>query len=409
MAEEVRALTEREQTEYYNMAAQAFRASPERARRNREFTPADEVRGILVNGQVMAGLKIIDMPIWMGQGTVPNGAITGVASPPENRRRGYIERLLYGTLVELREKNVPIATLYPFYFPFYKRYGWEHVEDKYLYKVPIDRFPLNKGGGTWEPLSRSTDFDKDQPSSVSEEGLAQLTGVYNAWCVGRNGPFARDEKWWRRGKLQDRAEKRPDVYLWRDPAGKPAAYVIYSFEEIPNQWKRRLIVWELTALDAKALRASLAFLRNHDSQALEAHVVFPAGLPFLALISDPEFVTEVEAGFMLRFVDVAQALKAKRYPAGVEDSLRIGVVDSFCEWNNGTFSLAVQDGAGTAERSDASPGLRMDQKTLARLYTGYLTAETAASVGLLDVEDEPALKAAQRIFAGPLPYLPDHF
>jgi predicted acetyltransferase len=410
MVEEIRPLREGEYDSYFNMAAQAFRASAARARRSRYWTGLEELRGLFVDGQLVAGLKMPEPPIWMGPAPVPNAAVTGVASPPEYRRQGYIGRLLHGMLEELRDKGVPVSTLFPFAFPFYKRFGWEHVCDQLYYKIPIERLPFSAVGGTWHAIRRSTDFDKETPAPTSGEDLEVLMGIYDAWCVGRSGPLVRDENWWKRGKLQEGAEQLPDVYFWRDPSGRPGAYLIYSFEEIPNAWKRHLIVWELTAIDGPALRACMGFLRNHDSQATEVHVGLPADLHVLALLDDPEFHVELEANFMLRLVDVAPALAAKRYPRTAAARLALEVTDPFCDWNNGTYVLSVSEGIGVAERApSATPGLRMDQKTLARLYTGYMSAHQAASHGLLEVLDPAALSVAQEVFAGPVPYMPDHF
>jgi predicted acetyltransferase len=413
MAEEVRPLREPEYDAYFNMTAQAFRANRARARRGREWTKDEELRGLFDNGQLQVGLKIIDLPIWMGQTALQNGAITGVASPPESRRRGYIGKLLHATLEELREKNVPIATLYPFSFPFYKRFGWEQVETKLEYKVPVERFPFSDVGGRWEPISRSTDFDKQEPEPVSDENLAALMGVYNRWCVGRTGPLARDEHFWRRGKLQQGAEQRPDVYLWRNDEGAPRAYVIYAFEELQNQWVRRLVVWDQAALDTQAFKALLGFLRNHDSQAKEVGLWLPSDLPFLPLFDDPEFETKVEPGFMLRLVDVGNALSARSYDTGANDALNITVKDSFCEWNNGTYTLEVANGKGEARKiSDheaKGPHISLDQKVLAQLFTGFLTASEAESIGLLHATDKSALQAADAIFKAPRPFMPDGF
>lgn len=409
MVHEVRPLREEEYDTYFNMTAQAFRATGARARRNRKWTKPSELRGLFVDGKLQTGLKVIDIPMWFGETPLGNGALTGVASPPENRRKGGIGRLLHATLVELKEKGVPVSTLYPFSSPFYKRYGWEHVEDKVHYKIPIDRLPFSKDGGSWQPLTRSTDFDRSDPPPVSDEDLSLLMEIYDRWTVGRVGPFVRDADWWRRGKLQEGSETPPDVYLWRDQSGAPRAYIIYAFETLENQWSRRISVWDSSALDAAALRAVMGFLRNHDSQAKEVYWTLGRDTPLFPLIEDPDFTTEIWPGVMLRLVDVTNALSVRRYPATVTARLSLAVSDPFCDWNNGTYELEVRGGAGRAEQTSGEPGLRMDQRALAQLFTGYLTARQAAALGLIEVLDPSALDAAQAIFAGPPPFLPDHF
>jgi predicted acetyltransferase len=409
MAEEIRPLHEDELDENFNLTSQAFRNSPADVRRWRKHARLEEFRGVFVDGQMQAVLELIEMPIWFGAAPVTAGGISGVASPPENRRRGYIGRLLHATLTETRDKGWPLSTLYPFHFPFYKRYGWEHISDNFFYKVPMGQLPMGQVEGSWRPLVRGTDLNAEEENTrMSDADLAILRGIYDTWVVGRSGAIARDERWWRM-KLREGMDKRPDVYYWRDPAGRPRAYIMYTFETLENQWTRRLHVRDVVALDMAALRAVLTFLRHHDSQAKEIRLRLPEDLRFLALLDDPEFTVEVEAGVMLRVVDVVAALAARRYPAGVGGQVTLQVSDSFLDWNNGAYRLEVGDGAGQAARTDAAPDLSMDQKTLSRLYSGYLTAREAATLGLLEVHEGRALALAEQLFALPRPFMADYF
>jgi predicted acetyltransferase len=340
---------------------------------------------------------------------VPTGGISGVASPPENRRQGYIGRLLHAVLCEIRERGWPLSTLYPFYFPFYKRYGWEHVSDNYEYKIPMTHLPVRQPAGTWHAVLRSTDMNAEE-AHVSDDDVATLMEIYNAWAAaGRTGPVVRDTRWWRLNKLREGSPKRPDLYYWRDPAGQPRAYVNYSFVDLSTPWERRLQVGDMAALDIPAFQAVLGFLRNHDSQAKEVKMFLPEDIRLAALLDDPEFTIEVQAGFMLRLVDVAAALAARRYPAGVSAHVTLAIHDSFLPWNTGTYGLEVRDGVGVASRIDEEPGLSMDQRTLGRLYSGYMTASEAARLHLLEVHNLVTLEAADRIFAGPRPYMADFF
>jgi predicted acetyltransferase len=409
MAEEIRRLREDELDQNFDLTSQAFRNSPADVPRWRKHARVEDFRGLFVDGQMQAVLEFLEMPIWFGAAPVTAGGISGVASPPENRRKGYIGRLLHAALAEARERGWPLSALYPFHFPFYKRYGWEHISDNFFYKVPMGQLPMGAMEGSWHPLLRGTDLKaEDENTRMADADLGILRDLYNAWVVGRSGPLGRDERWWRM-RLREGMNQRPDVYYWRDPAGRPRAYLIYSFETLENRWTRRLHVRELVALDMAALQAALIFLRYHDSQAKEVRLRLPEDLRFLSLLDDPEFTVEVEAGVMLRLVDVAAALAARRYPAGVSGHLTLQVADSFLDWNNGTVRLEVSDGAGQAARTEAAPGLGLNQKTLARLYSGYLTAREAATLGLLEVHDPAALALAEQIFTLPRPFMLDYF
>jgi predicted acetyltransferase len=122
MAEEIRPLAnDAEVDRFVNMVGQAFRGSPEQARRRRGLVQSDELRGLFVDGELRAALRLIDMPLWFGAAPVGTGGLSAVATPPEYRRQGYIGRLLRATLAEIRDRGWPLSALYPFSFPFYKR------------------------------------------------------------------------------------------------------------------------------------------------------------------------------------------------------------------------------------------------------------------------------------------------
>src|SRR5205809_5434910 len=127
MSEEIRPLREDELDPFMNMAAQAFRVSPGDARRWRQNIDWRELRGLFVDGQLRVGLRLIEMPLMFGGVSIITGGLSAVATPPEFRRQGLIGRLIRATLEEIRGRGWPLSALYPFYYPFYKRYGWEHV------------------------------------------------------------------------------------------------------------------------------------------------------------------------------------------------------------------------------------------------------------------------------------------
>jgi predicted acetyltransferase len=405
MAEEIRQIRADETATYFNMAGQAFQVAPADLERWRQNTPLNELRGLFVDGEMRAGLVLIPMQMWFGAGTVRAGGISGVATPPEYRRQGYIGRLLDAVVAEIRADGYPLSILYPFYFPFYKRYGWAHVSDNLQYTIPIERLPVVRMTGSWHAVSVTTDLPKPgEGPVVSDADLGVLMGIYDAWATGRSGPLVRDAAHWRRRKLSRPA----NIYYWRDPSGEPRAYVMYTFKETAP-WTRQVQIREMIALDGTALRAVFGFLRNHDSQAQEVVVDQPEAGRLLALLEDPRVKVEVDPGFMLRILDVPAALEARRYPAGVRGNLALQVTPVHGDTTPVSGQLAVNDGAGTWVPTRIAPALSLDERVLGQLYSGYLTPTQAADLGLLEVQHPDALAQAEAVFAGPRPYLADFF
>ncbi len=404
MAEEIRPLHESELDQLFNMTAQAFQIPAKRVMEVRNRPTNVLSRGLFVDGDLRVSLVLIPMQVWFGGRLVPTGGLSGVATPPQWRRQGYIGRLLRATVDEMRERGESISTLYPFDFPFYKHYGWAHASDNHVYTLPTTRLPVVTPSGTWHPLQVGSDvYPLPDPTRLTEADLGVLMGIYDAWAPRYNGMLARDVVWWRGRKLDPQA----NLFCWRNPAGEPCAYVRYTFKET-GQWERRLEA-QVVALDPAAWRAALGFLRNHDSQAQEVRLTLPEDSRLLALLDDPRFKIEIDPGFMLRINDVVAALQARGYTPEAAGQITVQVDEGWIEHNPTTYRLDVSDGHAGVATVTAEPQLSLNMRTLAQLYSGYLTPRQAAEMGLLTVHDPAALGRAQAIFAGPTAYLADFF
>ena len=112
---------------------------------------------------------------------------------------------------------------------------------------------------------------------------------------------------------------------------------------------------------------------------------------------------------MVRILDLPSALIARGYPDEIEQELTIEVTDDLLPANNGRFHLRLAEGTMQVERgSIATAGLKMDVRGLVPLYTSLFDARTLAMLGWIE-GDERALRAADRIFSGPEPWMADGF
>jgi predicted acetyltransferase len=192
----------------------------------------------------------------------------------------------------------------------------------------------------------------------------------------------RAESWWR-GRVFG---SESYAYLW-EREGEPRAYLVYEFEDGPEG--RVLDVAEHAAVDHEAYLNLLRFCHDHDSQVATVRLRERATADLLELVADPGAVDYgVSAGPMLRVVDVLAALGALNYPEGVSTSLTLAVDDDLAPWNDDTFRLAVEDGRGTVERTDATPRVRTDVATLSQVLAGHHSVSKAHRFGVLEGEGD---------------------
>jgi predicted acetyltransferase len=346
-------------------------------------------RGVYDAGRLVCGAYLYPLQISAAATPVGGGGIGNVATPPEDRRRGYTEFLLRGIAAELLSTGAPFCTLGAFKNSFYGRYGWAtYLETRAFSGEPRLFAPFRRGQrGVWSP--------------VGPEAISELDAIYRGALRARFGPLVRDEAWWR-GAVLDRFN-----YLWRDEDGQARAYVLFNFE---GDWPRKLVCREVVALDPEARAQVFAFFASHEDQSSEVRFSAPSDAPVQMLIADP-LECRMEPGYMLRLLDVAQALGGLPYRGDARGALTLRVADDWIAHNQGVFELDVAEGRASCRRlpDDAEADLALDVRQLAQIVSRHLRPRTAAAFGLLEVKERPALALLDTLFSGPAPFTSDWF
>lgn len=277
----------------------------------------------------------------------------------------------------------------------------------------------------WEPyveLLGGAAFRAIRREGRIEGGLARIAAGH--WFGGRAVPFdgiacvaiapearsagraERDEVLWRR--LFRRRDAECHVYVV-GPEGAPEGYVVFgqpASAERPNHYD--VDVRDIAYTTGRAARRLLTLLGDRRSFAVRARWLGPARDPLLALLPEERARVARAESWLLRIIDVARALEGRGYPDGVSATLALEVRDALLPANEGRFLLAVEGGRGRVERGAGGGDLRLGVRALAPLYTGLFGARELAATGALEGTDA-ALLAAERIFAGPEPFLSDAF
>jgi predicted acetyltransferase len=355
----------------------------------------EELRGLYAGGELVTQLGLLTFDIQAGRGTLTAGGFGGVATPPEQRRRGHVATLLREACDELLERGVTVVLLDAFKNSFYRRYGWAAFSERRRYSGSPELFaPHRRLAG-----------QQGRFVPAGEAQIEEFDAVYREALRGRFGPVVRTAQWWQQSVLGDR---RNNAFLWRDEQDRARAYTIYRLR--PEGDERQLRCREMVALDPQARSQLFAFLANHDAHVGRIQFDAPADAPVNALFPDP---LECRAApyFMLRVLDVAALLSAYRFPASTPGRLTLTVSDDWLAHNQGAYELEV-DQAGAAQCRSISEGqadLRCDVRVLAQLVSRYVRPRTATAFGLLEAPSREALALADRWFGGLAPFFSDHF
>jgi predicted acetyltransferase len=391
---EIRAPRPDEADEVFAIDAEAFTSPPERRDVWLATKSMEDILGAWAGDELVATTQVMPMGQFFAGRSVPMGAVAGVAVRPDQRGRGIAPRLLGRCVERMHEQGLVVSTLHPATTRFYRRLGWEIGGEFGVRRVPCASLAALPPG---EPECMRPGR-ADDPDGVREcygRVASRITGA-----VDRS-----DARWDELESHLDHPHRYRYVY---DVDGRIDGYVVYDQRQTAGQWGFGITVHELVAADARAEVTLWRHLGSHAPQ-VDALTVLGAPLDTLALLL-PEQVVEVVGvnRWMTRIVDVAGAIAARGYPAGVRAELHLQLADRLAPWNDGRFVLRVEGGEGKL-----SPGgtgdVHLSVNALASLYTGWASAPVLAAAGLVHHAADRDLAALDAVFAGPRPYLFDNF
>ncbi len=371
-----------EQNVELSMYAFQYKLNAEELERSRRLFKPEQIWGIFEDGVLQAQLRLIPFQTYIQNRKIDMGGIAGVATWPENRRQGHVDKLLRHALQLMKEQGQTVSFLHPFYFPFYRKYGWEMYAEYMEYTIPTALLPA-----------------KVQTDGTIKRGvrdLELLNSIYEQYASQYNGTLVRDHDRWQHATL--RAEStRTAVYY--DADGQPQGYVLYSIEQ------NEMVITEIAYLTQEARKGLWTYISNHDSMVQHVKLKAPLddGLPYL--LQDPRIEQKRVPYFMARIVDMPAFLQQYAFEKGTAGQLVFEVSDRVAEWNEGVWKIAWDEaGQATVEllsqdaESPSEPiDLKADIRVWTALFMGYKRPEELYHWEQLQGDESAVKMLEQRI------------
>ncbi len=393
---EIRSITKEEYDEFRRICKYAFSVEPEVI----PYWLPDDLdmswtKAVFDGGKMVSVTQLMPFKVFFGDALIPMGGFSGVATPPEYRRKSYVRKLLFACLENMRDNKVPLSYLYPFEFSYYRKFGWEQASVFQQLKFSPSVFHgIDEVKGT---LEQQDPEDSDDLNAVYEA----FVKIYTSACQ-------RDKKYWKMILTPPKRDRH--VYLWRDSTDDPRGYIIFDNEKKPDaEWEYNMVTREWAALDGEARLGIFRFLRDHDSQINEISLRTAPGVPVRPYMNDPRCKYDLEPGCMGRIVDVKQAFEAKVYPPSLAGQVRIGLKDEFAPWNDGAFTLKIEGGKAVVTPGTAEVDFTIDIKCLSAIYIGFITLEEAHDLGKIQDISMADVKKLSPLFVERTPYLINFF
>lgn len=389
---EIRSISKGEYDKFRRICKYAFSVEPEVMP---YWLPDDldlsKTKAVFDKGMMVSITQLLPFKVFFGDVLIPMGGFSGVATPPEFRRKGYVRKLMFGCLEYMRDNNIPLSYLYPFEFSYYRKFGWEQASVFQRLKFSPSVFHgIDDVDGTME---------RKNPDDSKE-----LNAVYEEFVRGYTSACHRDKKYWKMILTPPNRDRH--MYLWRNLSGDPRGYIIFDNEKKPDtQFEYNMITREWAALDGEARLGIYRFLRDHDSQISEISLRTAPDVPVRPYMNNPRCHYNLEPGCMGRIGDVKQAFEAKVYPPSLAGQVRMRIKDDFTSWNNGTFTLKIEGGKATVTSGTAEVDFTTDIKCLSAIYIGFMTLEEAYDLGKIHDISAADVKKFSPLFAERTPYL----
>jgi len=349
----------------------------------------DSFRVVRESGSLASGMGMLRMGQWFGGRSVPISGIVAVVVGPEHRGGGVASFMMRSALAEMRQDGLALSALYASTQPVYRRVGYEQAGVSVGYRLPLVSLPARD-----KSLTIRAAVPADEPT---------MHRLYTERARGGSGNLDRHPMMW-----EWLLRERPPVNAYiAERDGVAEGYVVYDQRTSPRDTGKIINTRDLVAVTPDAGRCLLSFLADHRRVAQHLAWNGPAADPLFLQIAEQDYAVPDFQQWLIRILNVPFALTARGYPAGVGAEIHLAVRDDILPENDGPFVLTVADG-----RAEVHPGgdgrVTMDVRGLSPLYSGYLPPSALKTVGYLDGPDED-LALLQTVFAGPAPWMPDHF
>jgi predicted acetyltransferase len=373
------------------------REGAERFARN---LPIDRMHAAFDDGTIVGGGGTIPFTLTVPGGEVACAGVTVVGVLPTHRRRGVLSSLMRTQLDDVHARGEPIAALWASEEAIYGRYGYGLAS--LAGEMQLAR--------THAVLRDGTQANSSVQLLSDEEARTRLPPIYERVRAATPGMFTRTADWWETRQTADPPERRGGAgeknYALLQVDGEDAGYALYRLK---MSWEAGSSTGSVEVIEAMAdspvaTRELWRFLLGLDWVATVKAFLLPVDHPLFHLLVYPRRMQfRVADGLWVRLVDVEAALAGRSY-AG-EGSTGFELVDEFCPWNAGTWTVSAEG----VERG-GEPELRLDVQALASVYLGGFTFTELARALHVEELSEGALARADALFTTALrPWCPEIF
>lgn len=359
----------------------AFAFDEERTRNYVEMTGLDCFRVLEKEGQPAAVWAVVPCGHWFGGQIVPAANIAHVAIQPEFRGGGLAAEILDLSCKDARENGAILASLFASTRPVYRRAGFNLAGHETVYEA--DTSELYK--------IRQELFCRRVPLDGAR---AVLEPIYRAACATESGLLERHDAHW--NTHLNPLTSVPSVFVFGEAEG-------YAVLDTSHSGLIKIRDW--AAINGSAARQILKFVGTFSTvfEKTRWHGAPQDALVFAMPDKGWRLVHQEE--FLIRVLDPAAALTGRGYRCS--DAELTLVLDG---GEPVPQRISIRGGRATCAPAVDDSGLVLSVQAshFASLYSGFRSASFLQRAGVVSGEAQ-TIALADKIFAGPSPWVAEHF
>jgi predicted acetyltransferase len=337
----------------------------------------------------------VPMGQFFGGRSVKMVGIAGVAVDLASRGRGVGRFMMESAVRELGDRGVALSTLYPATQVLYRRAGYERAGKMVDVTLPTDAFAAQPDGTL---IARE----------LTARDEASVVALYQRLARSRPGYLDRGPYIWTRVRAPRRSDGRPAIgFGFFDPGGALHAYAYFVVNADDKTGFFAIRFTDVQASTRAGYATLVGWIASLRSMGRTVSFRAEPSSPLLMMLAEPRYTETSKEDWMLRIVDVRQALLQRGYPKDLTTRVTLGITDPLVEKNQGAFTLSVSGGRGKVTRG-VRPDIELGVHALAPLYSGYLDPHGLEALGLLTGKPA-ALARAEAIFGGGAPGMCEMF
>lgn len=345
-----------------------------------------DVLGCFDHDTLVSQIAVYPLKMNVYQAVYPVGFVTSVCTYPEYTGNGIMKRLMRKSLEHMREKHQPLALLFPYSIPLYRKMGWEIISNKITYSVKDRQIPV---GASAPGYVRRVDWENEDFRNLHTQFASMTHG-----CLFRNA-LAWEEYWrW--------DEDDTVVAIYYDTNEKPCGYMVYLIKGDIMHIK------EMIYLTREAQAGLWEYIRAHDSMIDEVRGSSYFSEPIAFELDDGDIRETICPYIMGRIVDVEQFFqKYQCDPTAENAAITFEIEDSFLAWNNMTVTVCFHKGECSVVKTNTNNNVKLSIATLSTLLLGYKTASKLYRMGRIEASKD-TIQLLDDIILHEMPYISDY-